>query len=575
MLIKKIVAVFLFCLIALTTHLSSQHIVLLEGVVTDQGNDSVEGALVELIGTDQTYSYTTHPNGYYIIDIMVTNVGDTKHENPGNFKLFQNFPNPFNPSTVIEYEVLQPAAIKIEIHNVLGQKIKTLFDGFQVNRTGRLVWDATDDSGRGVATGVYFCTMTTGDSRISKKMVLIDGNQGSVKISPAVTGRTKVISQKSEQGQFSNGFLLQVTGDNMLTYEENIVITESRVHDITVSRYDDESSPIYLYNVVRSFNKIWESFHHLIRLRPSEDFFYNFIEVAPLTEDSHIQGIQRLRGENIFVLSSSQRHPITMIKLDGKIGFAEIQSLDQSCIIDEFNTPLNEDGVTHSFPCRNNYFHAGGISLCGNILAVPLTDETWPNHADNVESYIHVYNVSDYNNLQGSDILTSIHRPAGIGSNASAVALTRFPNGPYKDRYLLANNAYGSYGPIDFYISISNNIQSGFEYIDSLSHPILCKGECMQFLTDVRGIIYLAFADVNKIRLVRLNINDTGELPEFTWSDVYTVVEPEIPDDYSVGGFGFYICPESGILNYYVVRSFTAINGVNHGIIIYEFPGRE
>jgi hypothetical protein len=164
---------------ALTQNVFSQ--IELQGKVTDLGSDPIENALVELIDqadTTRTFSDYTDVQGNYTIMIEGTGVDGIHSQSPGTFRLLQNYPNPFNPSTVIEYELARPAHVTIEIYNVLGQKIKTLFDGFQSARAGRVVWDATDDLGKGVSAGIYISSLTADNYRMNKKMLLVDGLQG-------------------------------------------------------------------------------------------------------------------------------------------------------------------------------------------------------------------------------------------------------------------------------------------------------------------------------------------------------------------------------------------------------------
>ncbi len=96
---------------------------------------------------------------------------------PLQFGLQQNYPNPFNPSTVIQYEVPDVpggmANINIIVYNLLGEKIKTLFSGEHDAGRYNVRWDATDDGGSRVTSGVYFVRLTSDNIAMTKKMVLI------------------------------------------------------------------------------------------------------------------------------------------------------------------------------------------------------------------------------------------------------------------------------------------------------------------------------------------------------------------------------------------------------------------
>jgi len=87
--------------------------------------------------------------------------------------LIQNFPNPFNPKTVIEYLLPQSAEVSLVIYNVLGQKVKTLVDGFQTAGFQSAEWDGTNESGSVTSSGIYFYKLVAGDFTQTKKMVML------------------------------------------------------------------------------------------------------------------------------------------------------------------------------------------------------------------------------------------------------------------------------------------------------------------------------------------------------------------------------------------------------------------
>jgi hypothetical protein len=75
---------------------------------------------------------------------------------PREFGLSQNFPNPFNPATVIEYALPRASEVKIEIYNILGQKVRNLLDKRQEPGYKTIQWDGKDWNGREVSSGIYF-----------------------------------------------------------------------------------------------------------------------------------------------------------------------------------------------------------------------------------------------------------------------------------------------------------------------------------------------------------------------------------------------------------------------------------
>jgi hypothetical protein len=85
----------------------------------------------------------------------------------------RNFPNPFNPDTIIYYEVLSDDIVTIEVFNIKGQRIKTLVDGHHRAGDFEVTWSGRDEDGRVASSGVYLYRMTIGDQSITKKMVLL------------------------------------------------------------------------------------------------------------------------------------------------------------------------------------------------------------------------------------------------------------------------------------------------------------------------------------------------------------------------------------------------------------------
>ncbi|MFH1685905.1 MAG: FlgD immunoglobulin-like domain containing protein [bacterium] len=92
---------------------------------------------------------------------------------PEDFSLAQNYPNPFNPNTTIEFTLAAAGHTSLDIYNIQGQKVKTLVDDVMTAGEHTVEWNATDESGSRVASGVYFYRLTAGDYTLSKKMTLL------------------------------------------------------------------------------------------------------------------------------------------------------------------------------------------------------------------------------------------------------------------------------------------------------------------------------------------------------------------------------------------------------------------
>jgi len=92
---------------------------------------------------------------------------------PSVFALQNNYPNPFNPSTNIQYEVPHHAHVEIAIFNVNGQRVRTLVNATKAAGVYTVTWDGTSESGDRVSSGMYFYRMTAGDYVQSRKMILL------------------------------------------------------------------------------------------------------------------------------------------------------------------------------------------------------------------------------------------------------------------------------------------------------------------------------------------------------------------------------------------------------------------
>jgi len=92
---------------------------------------------------------------------------------PKTFSLSQNFPNPFNANTVISFALPKTGHVKLEIYNILGQKVKVLVDEMVTAGYKRVVWDGKDNSGTDVASGVYFYRIKTQETVEVMKMTLL------------------------------------------------------------------------------------------------------------------------------------------------------------------------------------------------------------------------------------------------------------------------------------------------------------------------------------------------------------------------------------------------------------------
>lgn len=111
-------------------------------------------------------------NGNFVEDPVV---GIMESEPPitSGYELYQNYPNPFNSSTTISYYLEKTANIELAIYNIKGQLIKTITNEQQKGGIHSVRWDATNNAGKEVSSGVYLYTLRVDDRVFTRKMLLI------------------------------------------------------------------------------------------------------------------------------------------------------------------------------------------------------------------------------------------------------------------------------------------------------------------------------------------------------------------------------------------------------------------
>ncbi len=87
--------------------------------------------------------------------------------------LYANYPNPFNPTTQIAYELPEAGEMRLVIYNALGQEVRALVQGKQEAGYYRVTWDGKDAVGRQVSSGLYFYRLTSGGFAETRKMMLL------------------------------------------------------------------------------------------------------------------------------------------------------------------------------------------------------------------------------------------------------------------------------------------------------------------------------------------------------------------------------------------------------------------
>lgn len=103
---------------------------------------------------------------FYFDQLWVADQPNSLH--PAEFRLYPNYPNPFNASTVLGYSLSQPGIVTLTVHNILGQRVVTLFEGRQRSGVHTITWDASD-----VSSGIYIAKLQSGSQAENVKMILL------------------------------------------------------------------------------------------------------------------------------------------------------------------------------------------------------------------------------------------------------------------------------------------------------------------------------------------------------------------------------------------------------------------
>jgi cyclomaltodextrinase len=152
-------------------------------ITTDLYNGNATRKVVFNSGlASMTVSLPAYGSSVFVLDTvahtldlpLLTNVGKGGRETiPTAVTLYQNFPNPFNPSTQIRYELSSQGFVSLEVYDVLGRKVRSLVNGLQLSGAYAASWDGKNDSGVVLSSGVYFYRLVANSRNYTRKMLLL------------------------------------------------------------------------------------------------------------------------------------------------------------------------------------------------------------------------------------------------------------------------------------------------------------------------------------------------------------------------------------------------------------------
>lgn len=120
----------------------------------------------ETVELTEIWENNAYRNAYRILS-SYTATSVKEETAPASFTLKNNYPNPFNPSTTIEYEVKNAGMVTLTVYNVLGQIVAVLQNGYQQAGVYTVQFDAS-----GLTSGVYLYELAAGNTKVTKKMIL-------------------------------------------------------------------------------------------------------------------------------------------------------------------------------------------------------------------------------------------------------------------------------------------------------------------------------------------------------------------------------------------------------------------
>ena len=128
-------------------------------------------ALIRIIQDNQVIDYRATSLGFSIGSGVLS--ADQGSPLPPRFSMRPNYPNPFNPTTTIEYTLPKTVRTVLLVYNVLGQEVARLVDDYLNPGSHRTVWDGKDRAGREVVSGIYIVRLVTPGWSQTMKMLLL------------------------------------------------------------------------------------------------------------------------------------------------------------------------------------------------------------------------------------------------------------------------------------------------------------------------------------------------------------------------------------------------------------------
>jgi hypothetical protein len=132
-----------------------------------------EDVLYVVNAQDSVVWAQTSDSGTVRISNILASIEDNLPQSATEYRLHDNYPNPFNPLTKIAFELKQPADVTLSVYDLQGRLVSTLVSQKYSAGTHTIEWNGTDYFGNKVASGIYLYQLSSDNFQMTKKMVLL------------------------------------------------------------------------------------------------------------------------------------------------------------------------------------------------------------------------------------------------------------------------------------------------------------------------------------------------------------------------------------------------------------------